>query len=195
MRYSAEDDELEPAKVSPLMMAELLRESLTRGKQPLLTVTSNSMAPLFYRGDRISVEEVQIDALQPGDVIVYASSDSLISHRYWHSANDAGSIRFLTKGDRQLCYDTAWPAKQLVGRVVSRRRGHKRLSLTSGYGRWLNRQLARLAAFEMSWLGAAAGERGSSLGFGERVVRRLAYSAAAVLTTAATLLATVEGSR
>jgi hypothetical protein len=180
---------LKPANVSPLMMAELLRESLTRGKQPLLTVTSNSMAPLVYRGDRISIEEVQVTTLQPGDVVVYTDSDSLNSHRYWRSTGDAGTVRLLTKGDRQRCFDTPWPANQLVGRVVSRRRGHNRLPLTSGYGRWLNRQLARLAAFEMAWLGAADGEAG----LGERVARRLVYSVAAVLTTVATLLATVEG--
>jgi signal peptidase I len=177
------EDTLPATNVSPGVMAELLRESLRQGSHPLLTVTSNSMAPLLYRGDCIRLEAVDLAALQPGDVVVYVDGESLISHRYWGVVG-RGAATFLTRGDRQRYCDVPWPAHQLVGRVISRSRHDHYLLLTAGPGRWLNHQLARLAGLEMAWLDPASGSPGARLGLGERMARRLAYTVALILTSA-----------
>jgi signal peptidase I len=189
-RGAAARGELQPASVAPLLLAELLRESLKQGGRPLLAVTSNSMAPLFRKGDRIALEAVEPAALQPGDVVVFASDGSLISHRYWRSTGQRETITLFTKGDRQRSYDSPWPAEQLVGRVAARHRDGRQLLFTEGAGRRLNRQLARLAAVEMAWLSsptAAANVTPASLV--ERLARRLVYVVACLMAASATLLA------
>jgi signal peptidase I len=181
--------ELQAENVAPLLLAELLRESLRLGGRPQLTVTSNSMAPLLRQGDRILLEAADVATLRPGDVVVYAGSDSLISHRYWCNVRQSGTVMFLTKGDRQRGYDTPWRPEQLVGRVVARNRDGRQLLLTHGPGRRLNGHLARLAIVEMAWLPpAGVPVRGRVINLAVRLARRLVYTVAWLLAGTTNLL-------
>jgi len=65
---------------------------------PVVAVESNSMVPMFYKGDILVLHGMEPDALRVGDVIVYsvAGRDVPIVHRI-KRINADGS--FQTKGD------------------------------------------------------------------------------------------------
>lgn len=124
-------------------IAQLLQASMQAGQFPLLTVTSNSMAPLLQTGDQVQLEPVTWKQLQPGDIITVVTAQDLLTHRLWklHPGN-----QLQTRGDRVLAYDPLWQADQLLGRVISRQRGPKTINLRTGNGRRLNQHLAQIAA-------------------------------------------------
>jgi hypothetical protein len=139
----------------PHTIAALLRQALAEGNQPRLTITSNSMAPLLRRGDVVRLASTKAASLRPGDVIVLVTPENLLTHRYWGNIADGRGIWLITRGDRPLGFDRPTMAQDLVGKVIARHRGERELSLTGGRGERLNQRLARLAARESRWLGAA----------------------------------------
>lgn len=139
--------------IPPLLLADLLRQSLQQGQSPQLAVTSNSMAPLLRRGDQIVLEAVTPEQLSCGDVITLVSSTAVITHRYWGMDTDQEPARLLTRGDRPLLYDQPWPPEALIGRMVSRARQEREIRLADGPGQWLNQHLCWLAGKEFQWWG------------------------------------------
>lgn len=130
-------------------LTALLRDSLQNGRQPYLTVTSNSMAPLIRAGDRIIITAAGAN-LQPGDILTFETSSGLLTHRFWGflPGNGREQPQFITRGDKPLWFDPPLEPAHLVGRVCARQRGERLLDLEKGRGRWLNHHLAWLAAFE-----------------------------------------------
>lgn len=137
------------------MLAELLRESMARGDQPALTLTSDSMAPLLRTGDQIRIAPAAVDALQPGDIVTFIDdSDAvqLMTHRFWGSVRQADQTLIVTRGDRPLWFDRPFGAGRLVGRAVARLRDGRELRLDTGSGARLNRRLAGLAGRDIAQL-------------------------------------------
>ena len=124
------------------VISGLLRHSLKAGKQPYVTVASNSMLPLLRRGDQIQLTDVPPEELQPGDIIVLGAPVELIVHRFWGLHRRDGAPGLLTKGDHLIHFDPSVPAAALIGRVIRRQREDRQLNLTDGIGRWLNQRLA-----------------------------------------------------
>ncbi len=183
------------------IVADLLREGFERGQLAFLTVTSASMSPLLRAGDRIGVQQVALQQLQDGDIVVVRHGKSFLTHRF-HATSPAadgpqrslglpgGSDRqtyFITRGDRVGSFDPLWQESHLLGRVVSRWRNGQSLWLDYGPGRRLNRQLTALAKLEQR-LGAyrlPPGQR--SLQPAQRPLRAGLRAVAALLTTVAEL--------
>lgn len=170
-------------------LADLLRQSLAQGQHPLLTITSNSMLPLLRRGDQVRLEAVTLAQLQPGDIITTVQPTYLLTHRFWGGNTDTGSLRLYTRGDRSWQFDPPADSANLLGRVQGRCRGVRCLSLQTGRGQQLNRQLTRLAAWEWRWLTHAPaktilpqGETAVSLNYTQRIGRRLLLIATQTLT-------------
>lgn len=187
------------AELDPPLLAALLRDALRQGKEPMLTVTSDSMAPLIRRGDQIRLAAAAPTDLQPGDIIVIGGRHELLTHRYWGRLGDGPDAPLLTRGDRPRDYDPPAPVDQLVGRVVARRRAQRVLPLCSGAGEWLNGRLARLAALDAGWFAAPPalqtgtsvarqGPQGSS-SLRLRLTRRAIFGVAAILADSVTFLA------
>ncbi|MGH2536910.1 MAG: hypothetical protein ACRDHL_05930 [Candidatus Promineifilaceae bacterium] len=171
------------ADLNPELLAQVLRESLAKGKRPYVTVAGESMAPLLRRGDQVGLAPAELDALRPGDVIVYQGPYELTSHRYWgRSAEDSRPL-LLTRGDRPAAFDAPAPADALVGRVVARRRCQRVLALDSGPGGWLNRRLADLARLEYRYLLSPNG-RGRRPALHRRLARGMIYRGAQALAEA-----------
>lgn len=139
---------------------ELLRQSLGEGKQPYVTVATNSMLPLLRRGDRIRLTNASVDELRPGDIVVIETPSDLVVHRYWGFRQERGGTVLLTRGDRLLRFDPSVSAADLVGRVTLRGRENRQLDLTGGVGGWLNRRLVDVAALEATLL-AVSPEQGA----------------------------------
>lgn len=126
----------------------LLREGMVSGHMPFLRVSSGSMAPLLRVGDEIGLQAVRANHLRRGDIIAIADRNQILTHRFIGLRDMDGRRRILTRGDRALLADQPWTEDQLLGRVVARRRGRKRLWLDFGVGYRLNMALARLARLE-----------------------------------------------
>jgi signal peptidase I len=132
--------------------SELLRQSLREGKQPYVTVASNSMLPLLRRGDQIRLAGILVEELQRGDIIVVGAPAELTVHRFWGIQRRDGGLGLLTKGDHHLHFDPLVPATAIIGRVTRRQRNNLTLILTSGIGEWLNHRLADLVSLEVRLL-------------------------------------------
>lgn len=127
-------------------LAELLQQSLQNNRQAMLTVTSNSMAPLIRRGDEVLI--VAIERPSAGDIITFTTKSGLLTHRFWGFLQKEEGDFLLTRGDKPLLFDSPTPATNILGLVVKRQRHGRWLHLKQGRGRWLNQHLARLAAFD-----------------------------------------------
>jgi hypothetical protein len=139
------------SEVDAVILAGLLRESMRQGSRPSLTITSNSMFPLLRTGDRVELAPVGSGELAPGQIVTILQKQGTAefsTHRLVGWLNCAESRRILTCGDRNLQFDPPCEQHAVVGRVVSRVRNTKRLSLQEGLGGRLNGELARLAAAE-----------------------------------------------
>ena len=125
-------------------VAEILRKGVVDGRQPHLTITSNSMSPLLRKEDKIILTHTPISQLKPGDIITFEMAAFIQTHRFWFEEN--GSLR--TKGDRPLQFDPPISVEKYIGRAYIRKRGDKSLDIEDGLGRWLNRHLFWLARLE-----------------------------------------------
>lgn len=70
--------------------------------RPIMAVVSNSMVPVFYRGDLIVVKGLDCSEIEVGDIIVYHNPIRKIPivHRVVEIDEDPEGIRqFTTKGD------------------------------------------------------------------------------------------------
>ncbi len=137
------------SQIESALLADLLRQAMSEGKLPFLTVVSNSMSPLLKRGDQIRLGPTTAEKLQPGDIIVYSGPANLITHRYWGFLSRDNQTQLVTKGDRPQHFDQPFVQADLVGQVIGRRRNQRLLNLSTGAGRWLNNHLANLAKLEI----------------------------------------------
>jgi hypothetical protein len=134
--------------INPSTIADLMRDSLAKGQNPQLTVTSNSMAPLFWADDQVILEAIQPDQLNPGDIITLVDQTGLLTHRIWARRDNS----FITRGDHALNFDDICQLEAVLGRVVGRVHKQHTLLFRDGWGRWLDGYLARLARQEHRWL-------------------------------------------
>ena len=115
-------------------LIQMIRKRLADGEEVVMTVNGRSMLPFLKPNDTILLEPVQPDHLQRGDIITIAYADTLLTHRFWGSPDNAAKL--LTRGDRQTTFDAPHTCNQLIGRVSQRHRGN--LFLKHGVGRLLN---------------------------------------------------------
>ncbi|HSM59007.1 MAG TPA: hypothetical protein VK879_22820 [Candidatus Sulfomarinibacteraceae bacterium] len=118
------------------------------GKVPLLTVTSNSMRPLFQQGDQVGLCPTALQHLAPGDVVLLRDGNTFLTHRFCGLRQAESETTLLTRGDRPLTLDPPWSPNSYVGRVTTLHRSGRVLDLDQGVGRWLNQHLGRLARWE-----------------------------------------------
>lgn len=131
-------------QVDPSLVSDLLQEGMAKGAIPFVTVVSGSMAPLLLKDDQVGLQNISAEDLKPGDIIIYRTAQTLMTHRYW-GQTDQGHV---SRGDRPLSFDSLWSSDQLVGKVIVRRRSGRELALTTGLGRLINSYLTQLARLE-----------------------------------------------
>jgi len=134
--------------IDPSTIVGILQDSLAKGQTPRLTVTSNSMAPLFRADDQIVLEAAQPEQLHSDDIVTIIDSNGLVTHRIW-ARHDKG---FITRGDHALNFDEIYPPEVILGRVVGRTHKQHTLSFQTGLGQWLDQYLATLSHREYRWL-------------------------------------------
>ena len=66
---------------------------------------SDSMNPVYYRGDAIIYYKERVEKINEGDILVFKSGNSIITHRVVSKVNDNGHYTFRTKGDNNNTED------------------------------------------------------------------------------------------
>lgn len=91
----------------PLFLFLVLIIVLVSGifKYKMIAIASNSMNPIFYRGDAVIYEKItDINSLKVGDILVFKKYDYVITHRIV-SINNNNEIYIRTKGDNNEILD------------------------------------------------------------------------------------------
>lgn len=83
-----------------------------------LTIMSDSMYPIFSRGDLVIIKKKNVQKFEVGDIIVYKIDKSRVVHRIVEIVECDDSICFITKGDNNNSVDTRYVKKSQVLGVV-----------------------------------------------------------------------------
>ena len=74
-------------------------------KYQLIAIASDSMNPVFSRGDALFIEKCDIDTIEVGDILVFKNSNAIITHRVIKKEVVNNDIKLTTKGDNNKAKD------------------------------------------------------------------------------------------
>lgn len=92
----------------PILVALIIIIILVSGilKYKMIAIGSNSMHPVYDRGDAIIYEKIEnVNNLKIGEIIVFREGDIVITHRISNIINRNGVINYKTKGDNNNSED------------------------------------------------------------------------------------------
>jgi len=92
-----------------------------------LRAAGSSMLPAVWPGDVLSVCGRNPDQALPGDIILFARDGRLFAHRVVKKAIHQGTPYWITRGDRLDRHDPQVSPHELLGRITSIHRGHRRI--------------------------------------------------------------------
>lgn len=109
--------------ISPLILFALFVAGIFKYKPT--AIVSNSMYPIYQRGDVVIIEKVNtknIKNLKKYDIIEYKLKNIIVSHRIIHiEKHNDGSISYITKGDNNNTADNEKvSSNQIIGIVKFR---------------------------------------------------------------------------
>lgn len=104
----------------PILIFSLLIVILTSGvfKYQLIAIASDSMNPIYYRGDAVIYEKVNVGEIKEGDILVFTKNSSLITHRVIKVIDDNDNLKFQTKGDNNENVDFDYTDENQVLGIV-----------------------------------------------------------------------------
>lgn len=111
-----------------------------------LRVFGTSMAPAMLPGDLVTIRRAAINDISAGDIVLFTRNGRLFVHRVvgqktLSPAEKIEEARLITRGDRLRHEDPPVSSEELLGRVVSLKRDHRKVELEP---RESNGVLARL---------------------------------------------------
>ena len=74
-------------------------------KYQLIAIASNSMMPVFSRGDALLIEKCSVDNIEVGDILVFKNNNSIVTHRVIKKEVVNNNIKLTTKGDNNKAKD------------------------------------------------------------------------------------------
>ena len=84
----------------------------------MIAIGSNSMNPVYYRGDAVIYKKVQSDQIKKNDILVFESNKTVVTHRVIDIIEEDGILFFKTKGDYNQQADPALVSqKEVLGKV------------------------------------------------------------------------------
>lgn len=69
------------------------------GKYKMIAIASNSMNPVYNRGDAVIYEKMNVSGITKGDILVFKSDNIVVTHRVVNVIKIGSKIYFQTKGD------------------------------------------------------------------------------------------------
>ena len=106
---------------------ELAAEVLRSSGRLRLRVSGASMLPAVWPGDVLSVSRRSAAQALPGDIILFARQGRLFAHRVVERTIHQGAAYWITRGDRLDHHDPQVSSRELLGRITSIQRGHRRI--------------------------------------------------------------------
>ena len=73
----------------------------------MIAIGSDSMNPVYYRGDAVIYEKVSPEQVKEKDILVFRNNGSIITHRVENIVVDGNQISFQTRGDNNDDVDKA----------------------------------------------------------------------------------------
>ena len=65
----------------------------------MIAIGSDSMNPVYYKGDAIIYKKIELDKIKEKDILVYNHNGTIITHRVKKIITEGNNIYFQTKGD------------------------------------------------------------------------------------------------
>lgn len=88
------------------------------GKYKMIAIGSNSMNPIYYRGDAVIYEKINASNIKKEDILVFNSNGKIITHRVVDIIKMGNKVYFQTKGDNNNSEDIELVKENLIyGRV------------------------------------------------------------------------------
>lgn len=89
------------------------------GKYKMIAIGSDSMNPIYYRGDAVIYEKVKSTNISKDDILVFKSDNMIITHRVVDIIKKGNEIYFRTKGDNNKEFDsTLVSSNDVYGKVL-----------------------------------------------------------------------------
>lgn len=124
IKYEKEKEKLKKVNrvifTIPLIIAFIILMILVSGifKYKMIAIASNSMKPVFSRGDAVIYEKIDIKELEVGDVLVFQKDNIIVTHRITKIWKQNDKYYFTTKGDNNNAEDHFTPKEEnVLGRV------------------------------------------------------------------------------
>lgn len=105
----------------PMILFLIVVISLTSGlfKYQMVAIMSDSMVPIFYRGDAILYQKTNdLKNIEVGTVIAFKVNDILVTHRVIEKEEISGKYYFYTKGDNNNTVDNVKITEENVKGIV-----------------------------------------------------------------------------
>ncbi len=114
------------------------------------------MLPTLWPGDLLIIQARSFDQVQVGDVVLFARDSRFFIHRVAAKQDISDQRRLLTRGDALPGMDRPVRPEEVLGTIVSVRRGDRDVSVPgcSGALRWLGLTLTysvRLRSLALRW--------------------------------------------
>jgi hypothetical protein len=106
---------------------ELFLEALKSAGQARLAVTGTSMLPSIRPGDMLEVHRQGMEAILPGDVVLFLRTGGFAAHRVVERVIGPERTLLITRGDALRVPDPPVTPEELLGRVTAILRGGRRL--------------------------------------------------------------------
>ena len=106
----------------PLLVVASILTALVSGLLPyqLIAIASDSMRPIYARGDAVIFEKVSATEIAKDDILVFSKDRAIMTHRVVAIENRDNTLYFTTRGDNNEKPDGfETSAEQVLGRVVS----------------------------------------------------------------------------
>ncbi len=101
----------------------LLKESLLMGNTISVNISGKSMEPFIPEGSSLTVKSAHIDTVRSGDIILFINNGMVIAHRLFKKVKKDGCIFLKVKADASANFDSLVHSDNLIGKVISIRKG------------------------------------------------------------------------
>ena len=103
-----------------IMMSILIVLASGISRFQMIAIATNSMIPIYEKGDAIIFEKIDKEYLQDDDIIVFKKDNKLVAHRIIKTKEDSSKLYFYTKGDANNTVDAELVSEDEVLGVVRR---------------------------------------------------------------------------
>jgi hypothetical protein len=107
-----------------------IRQKTQKGSTVKLKILERNMEPAVQFGDIVEVCNIPIIDFKVGDLIVYRTGETFLVRRISKIFYTEGEPGFLSKADATGRTEPAFPASQVIGKVVSLTRRGERIVLS-----------------------------------------------------------------